>query len=252
MGTVAWTVMTIVGLILGVGLGFWLGRLHRTSDTEKLGQVEAELEDYKQRVTEHFSQAAAHFHAIGRQYRELYEHMANGSQDLCKLDQVEGALFSLEQDPAQPQRAAAAAGAGGDAADAQDDAAEKPETTAAAEVSESAETAAAAEDADAARIDAASDEAPRDYAVDDAAEASGGVESSANKKAAEEDSEQAAASESGAAADGDEAPGETDEAHKAVHAEPDTPPQEVLEKAAEQVAEQASDTEPEPEERTYH
>ncbi len=37
-------------------------------------------------MTEHFGQTAAHFQAIGKQYRELYEHMATGAQSLCESD----------------------------------------------------------------------------------------------------------------------------------------------------------------------
>lgn len=84
MGDTGWIVVTVMGLCLGVGLGFWLGRSYRGSDTAKLAEAEAELAGYKAKVTEHFSQAASHFQAIGRQYRELYEHMAAGSQDLCE------------------------------------------------------------------------------------------------------------------------------------------------------------------------
>ena len=68
-------------LLLGAGLGYWLGS-RRESD--KTGEVQAELDAYRQQVTEHFSTTAAHFQAIGAEYRKLYDHMAEGAGQLCE------------------------------------------------------------------------------------------------------------------------------------------------------------------------
>lgn len=84
MGTVEWIVLTIIGVLGGAGLGFWLGKRAPSDDSAKLADVEAELNAYRDRVSEHFSQSATHFQAIGRQYRDLYEHMAAGSEKLCE------------------------------------------------------------------------------------------------------------------------------------------------------------------------
>jgi uncharacterized membrane-anchored protein YhcB (DUF1043 family) len=68
-------------LLLGAGLGYWMGS-RRESD--KTGEVQAELDAYRQQVTEHFSTTAAHFQAIGAEYRKLYDHMAEGAGQLCE------------------------------------------------------------------------------------------------------------------------------------------------------------------------
>ena len=92
MGTVEWIVLMSVGVLAGLGLGFFLGRLDGRGNSQKLADVEAELEEYRQNVSEHFSASAEHFQAIGRQYRELYEHMAAGSEKLCVGAPSEGQL----------------------------------------------------------------------------------------------------------------------------------------------------------------
>lgn len=92
MGTIEWIVLTFVISLAGAGLGFWLGKRVRVDDSEKLAAAEAELNAYRDRVTEHFSQSATHFQAIGRQYRELYEHMAAGSEKLCERTESENQL----------------------------------------------------------------------------------------------------------------------------------------------------------------
>ena len=81
-GTVEWIVLASVGVLIGLGLGFFLGRLGGKGSSQKLADVEAELEEYRQEVSEHFS----------RQYRELYEHMAAGSEKLCVGAPSEGQL----------------------------------------------------------------------------------------------------------------------------------------------------------------
>lgn len=73
----------VVILLVGGGVGFWVGRSGIGGSKARIEKAEAELEEYKRSVTEHFGQTAAHFQAIGKQYRELYEHMANGEQALC-------------------------------------------------------------------------------------------------------------------------------------------------------------------------
>ena len=93
MSTAAWAAFVIVGLLAGLGIGFWIGRLQDTGASEKVGELESELEAYRSKVTEHFSTSAQHFQAIGQQYRELYEHMATGSKELCKPGAEDGLAF---------------------------------------------------------------------------------------------------------------------------------------------------------------
>jgi uncharacterized membrane-anchored protein YhcB (DUF1043 family) len=78
----------VVILLVGGGVGFWVGRSGVGGSKARVEKAEAELEEYKRSVTEHFGQTAAHFQAIGKQYRELYEHMANGEQALCEPDEA--------------------------------------------------------------------------------------------------------------------------------------------------------------------
>jgi len=78
----------MVILLVGGGVGFWVGRSGIGGGKTKAQKAEAELEEYKVSVTEHFGQTAAHFQAIGKQYRELYEHMSSGAQVLCEPDEA--------------------------------------------------------------------------------------------------------------------------------------------------------------------
>ena len=104
--------LAIAGVILvlvGIGVGYWLGRSGIGGGKARVKKAEAELEDYKRSVTEHFGQTAAHFQNIGKQYRELYEHMAEGAQNLCEQDDAgKQLLFAPAADPASATREAAA------------------------------------------------------------------------------------------------------------------------------------------------
>ena len=101
MTTLVWAVVCIVLAAAGAGLGYWFGNRHRAGESAKREAVQAELDDYRKRVSEHFGETATRFHDLGRQYRELYEHMAAGSQDLCSVDDASGKLpFAPSDRPA--------------------------------------------------------------------------------------------------------------------------------------------------------
>lgn len=68
--------------LIGLAIGYALFRGGNSTATEKAEKAEAELTEYKEAVNEHFGQTAEHFKALGRNYRELYEHMARGSESL--------------------------------------------------------------------------------------------------------------------------------------------------------------------------
>ncbi|MEM7430512.1 MAG: DUF1043 family protein [Pseudomonadota bacterium] len=78
----------LVILLIGGGIGFWAGRSGVGGGKARIEKAEADLEDYKGHVTDHFSQTAEHFQAIGKQYRDLYEHMASGAESLCEPDEA--------------------------------------------------------------------------------------------------------------------------------------------------------------------
>lgn len=87
----------LVILIVGGGVGYWFGRSGVGGSKARAEIAEAELEEYKRGVTEHFGQTAAHFQAIGKEYRQLYEHMSHGAQALCEPDEA-GKLLPFASD----------------------------------------------------------------------------------------------------------------------------------------------------------
>ena len=76
-------------LLLGGGLGFWLGQKRGQQDAAKSGRVQEEYDAYRKQVADHFGATAGHFQALGQQVRELYDHMATGAENLCNTE-VEG------------------------------------------------------------------------------------------------------------------------------------------------------------------
>jgi len=73
-----------LALLAGTALGYLLGSSGRRKESERAGALRAELDEYRREVTEHFGVTAAHFRAIGGEYRKLYEHMAAGAAGLCE------------------------------------------------------------------------------------------------------------------------------------------------------------------------
>ncbi len=87
------TVLIVLGAIgllaAGAGLGYWLATLRTRGESARADEVRQEFEAYRRDVTQHFGQTAEHFRAIGREYRDLYEHMASGADSLCDREAVD-------------------------------------------------------------------------------------------------------------------------------------------------------------------
>lgn len=100
MSFVVAAALAIGALIVGVGAGYWFARAGNALNSAKLSEVEDEFEAYRGQVTEHFAQTANHFQSLGQQYRELYDHMAAGSQTLCRSGEAASSLPFVAADPA--------------------------------------------------------------------------------------------------------------------------------------------------------
>jgi uncharacterized membrane-anchored protein YhcB (DUF1043 family) len=90
------TTLIVLGAIgflaAGMGLGFWFSQLRMRGKSAKADEIQQQLDDYRREVTQHFGQTADHFKAIGREYRELYEHMAGGAESLCDREALDTKL----------------------------------------------------------------------------------------------------------------------------------------------------------------
>jgi uncharacterized membrane-anchored protein YhcB (DUF1043 family) len=71
-----------VVLIVGYLLGLTVGKSAATKQSDEVEQARAELKQYREQVSAHFGKTATHFQTLGQNYRELYEHMAAGADDL--------------------------------------------------------------------------------------------------------------------------------------------------------------------------
>jgi uncharacterized membrane-anchored protein YhcB (DUF1043 family) len=111
------TILIVLGAIgflaAGTGLGYGLARLRARGESAKASEVQQQFDDYRQEVSQHFGRTAEHFKAIGREYRELYEHMASGADSLCDREAVDVKLsfaprailesIAKEQEPPAPR-----------------------------------------------------------------------------------------------------------------------------------------------------
>ena len=90
MSTLAAVLFGLAMFVAGGAIGYYLGRLDHSARAARQDEVQEEFDAYRANVAEHFGKTADQFHAIGIQYRELYEHLAEGSAALCKLDATAG------------------------------------------------------------------------------------------------------------------------------------------------------------------
>jgi uncharacterized membrane-anchored protein YhcB (DUF1043 family) len=98
-----------VGILLaGVGIGYWFASSRVQIRIAEAEEIRDKFEAYRRDVTEHFGRTAEHFQAIGKQYRELYEHLASGADSFCDTDTLDEKLVY------EPSTAIGTSGAGAD------------------------------------------------------------------------------------------------------------------------------------------
>ncbi|GGB83482.1 hypothetical protein GCM10011352_06660 [Marinobacterium zhoushanense] len=90
----AWT-LSLVGVAIGLVIGYLLGRSNSSRQQEMASELDAaraELNKYKDEVTEHFETTAELVNGLTEQYRRVHQHLATGAQTLCSNEQPGEAL----------------------------------------------------------------------------------------------------------------------------------------------------------------
>ncbi|MBV1787283.1 YhcB family protein [Marinobacterium sp. D7] len=90
----AWT-LSLVGVAIGLVIGYLLGRSNSGRQQEMASELDAaraELNKYKDEVTEHFETTAELVNGLTEQYRRVHQHLASGAQTLCTNEQPGEAL----------------------------------------------------------------------------------------------------------------------------------------------------------------
>jgi len=72
--------LVIVSILSGYFLAVW--RMRRISGGKTAAELQQELDDYRNEVSEHFAESAELLGRMTEQYREVYSHIARGSHKL--------------------------------------------------------------------------------------------------------------------------------------------------------------------------
>lgn len=99
------------GLALGVGIGhLTLGSSRRTRELQdRCDLLQQELDAYRDQVNTHFRRTSELVQNMTQSYREVYEHLAQGSQALCK-EPVDTPRLDIPETPALGTKSDAATG----------------------------------------------------------------------------------------------------------------------------------------------
>lgn len=110
-------VLALLSLVIGLGGGYFIAhngdREKKRADSLKneLDCVNAELHEYRGRVNQHFSRTAELVEALAVNSREIYNHLAEGSQKLCDVDVVKIQQKGATSLPKQASEATSASAA---------------------------------------------------------------------------------------------------------------------------------------------
>jgi uncharacterized protein len=96
-------------LLLGMGIGFVLGRNHNANNREQqklrqqLLETQTQLTTYKEQVNEHFTDTATLVNNLTESYRQIHRHLASGAHYLCDdpatAQDIARALDTPDTDP---------------------------------------------------------------------------------------------------------------------------------------------------------
>lgn len=79
-------ITSAIGLIIGAGIGYLLGGDKKQVKLleDALNKLESEFNGYRSQVGEHFLQTSRLVEKMTSSYRDVYEHLASGSEKLCQ------------------------------------------------------------------------------------------------------------------------------------------------------------------------
>ncbi|MDA9556358.1 Z-ring associated protein ZapG [Vibrio sp.] len=81
-------IFAVVGLLIGIGVGFLVARSKASNykdqkDLQKeLDTAKYQLAQQQQEIADHFAQTANLVHSLGDNYKKLYQHLSQSSNDL--------------------------------------------------------------------------------------------------------------------------------------------------------------------------
>lgn len=77
----------VIGTACGIGIGLLLRSGHRQRVAElenELAQLQSDFDGYREKVNQHFLTTSELVQKMTDSYRDVYEHLATGSEQLCR------------------------------------------------------------------------------------------------------------------------------------------------------------------------
>ncbi len=105
-------ILVLISVLFGglIGMLMTLMFERRKSGGRSIEELEQEMEDYKEEVGKHFATTSELFRDMTEKYRDVYNHLAAGSQTLCE-DSMELARLEFTEakhvDAEEPEKAVA-------------------------------------------------------------------------------------------------------------------------------------------------
>jgi uncharacterized membrane-anchored protein YhcB (DUF1043 family) len=90
----------LVGTACGIGIGLLLRRGHRQRVAElenELARLQSDFDGYRDKVNQHFLTTSELVQKMTDSYRDVYEHLAAGSEQLCRSPVTTPSLDFTEQ-----------------------------------------------------------------------------------------------------------------------------------------------------------
>jgi uncharacterized membrane-anchored protein YhcB (DUF1043 family) len=108
-GNIDWSWAWVVGLVTfafgigcGIGIAYLMPGNRRRAQAlqEKLSKLQQEFDNYHDQVSQHFLKTSELVQKMTESYRDVYEHLASGSQALCQTP-VDTPRLDIPEHPAR-------------------------------------------------------------------------------------------------------------------------------------------------------
>lgn len=99
-----WVIYITAGIVIGFAAGYFFSRLDTSMQKkcdeleQKLDTAHQEMTNYKQDVTQHFVKTSSLINNMTQSYRAVYDHMAEGANNLCSSSMIAHAKNQGELD----------------------------------------------------------------------------------------------------------------------------------------------------------
>ncbi len=105
MSVAGWITLLLV-LLVGTGLGYWLGLVaqRRQGGGKSAAELRQQHDQFREQVTDHFAETAELVNKLTDSYKDVFDHLSSGAQQLADMEKLQQRLPPVANSTVSIQR----------------------------------------------------------------------------------------------------------------------------------------------------